>query len=171
MISRGGAVIPAERDAVTRTLPYGHVAAALGTARRDRPRPYSRPPRQPLPRSGLLVGRILEPPSKLAVARALYPATAGASLGDLLALGEVDEDELYTALAAGASARHREPTARRCCTTCRRATWKGIAARSSSVATDTVATDTMGLDSGPPPGRVRSLNPPLWRPLCELPIP
>ncbi|HME21985.1 MAG TPA: hypothetical protein VKI44_11710, partial [Acetobacteraceae bacterium] len=33
---KGGTVIPAERDAFTviRTLPHGHVAAALGTARR-----------------------------------------------------------------------------------------------------------------------------------------
>src|ERR1700723_295515 len=35
-VLRGGTVIPAERDAftVTRTLPHGHVAAALGTARK-----------------------------------------------------------------------------------------------------------------------------------------
>ena len=46
----------------------------------------------------LLVGRILEPASKLAAARALSPATAASSLGEALGLGEVDEDELYTAL-------------------------------------------------------------------------
>jgi hypothetical protein len=35
-VLKGGTVIPAERDAftVTRSLPHGHVAAALGTARR-----------------------------------------------------------------------------------------------------------------------------------------
>lgn len=35
-VLKGGVVIPAERDAftVTRTLPHGHVAAALGTARK-----------------------------------------------------------------------------------------------------------------------------------------
>src|ERR1700722_19272145 len=34
-VLRGGTVIPAERDAftVTRSLPHGHVAATLGTAR------------------------------------------------------------------------------------------------------------------------------------------
>jgi hypothetical protein len=46
----------------------------------------------------LLVGRIVEPASKLATARALSPATAASSLGQVLGLGEVDEDELYTAL-------------------------------------------------------------------------
>src|SRR5206468_375708 len=46
----------------------------------------------------LIVARILGPTSKLAAARALSPATAASSLGDVLALGGVDEDELYTAL-------------------------------------------------------------------------
>ena len=40
----------------------------------------------------------LDPTSKLAAARALSPDTAASSLGDVLGLGEVDEDELYTAL-------------------------------------------------------------------------
>jgi transposase len=46
----------------------------------------------------MIVARILEPSSKLATARALSPATATSSLGLALGLGEVDEDELYTAL-------------------------------------------------------------------------
>jgi len=46
----------------------------------------------------MLVGRILDPASKLATARALSPATATSSLGETLGLGCVDEDELYTAL-------------------------------------------------------------------------
>ena len=35
-ILKGGTVVPAERDAftITRSLPHGHVAAALGTARK-----------------------------------------------------------------------------------------------------------------------------------------
>ena len=39
-VLRGGTVIPPERDAftVTRSLPHGHVAAALGTARKACPR-------------------------------------------------------------------------------------------------------------------------------------
>ena len=99
---RGGTVVPADRDAITviRTLPHGHVAAALGTARRiglDRVLgPDGNRCRDLV--LALLVGRILEPTSKLAAARALSPATATSSLGDALGLGEVDEDELYTAL-------------------------------------------------------------------------
>ncbi len=101
-VLKGGTVIPAERDAFTvvRSLPHGHVAAALGTARKlglD----------HILGRAGnrcrdlmlaLLVGRVLEPASKLAAARALAPPTAASSLGEVLGLGAVDEDELYTAL-------------------------------------------------------------------------
>jgi hypothetical protein len=101
-VLKGGTVIPAERDAFTviRTLPHGHVAAALGTARKigldrvlgpngDRYRDLV---------LALVVGRILDPTSKLAAARALSPATAASSLGEMLGLGAVDEDELYTAL-------------------------------------------------------------------------
>src|SRR4051812_2532959 len=46
----------------------------------------------------LLVSRILDPASKLATARRLSPDTASSSLGEMLGLGEVDEDELYAAL-------------------------------------------------------------------------
>jgi len=101
-VLKGGTVIAAERDAftVTRTLPHGHVAAALGTARKigldrilgpdgDRCRDLV---------LALLVSRIFDPASKLATARALSPATATSSLGEMLHLGAVDEDELYTAL-------------------------------------------------------------------------
>ena len=101
-VLRGGTVIAAERDAftVTRSLPHGHVAAALGSARKiglDRILgPEGNRCRDLI--LALLVGRILEPASKLATARALSPATAASSLGAVLGLGEVDEDELYTAL-------------------------------------------------------------------------
>jgi hypothetical protein len=101
-VLRGGTVIAAEHDAftVTRSLPHGHVAAALGTARRiglDRMLgPDGNRYRDLV--LALLVGRILEPASKLAAARALSPATAASSLGAVLGLGEVDEDELYAAL-------------------------------------------------------------------------
>jgi transposase len=101
-VLKGGTVIPADRDAftVTRSLPHGHVAAALGTLRKiglDRVLgPAGNRCRDLV--IALLVGRILDPVSKLAAARALSPATATASLGDVLGLGDVDEDELYTAL-------------------------------------------------------------------------
>ena len=46
----------------------------------------------------LVVSRILDPGPKLAAARALSPDTATSSLGEQLALGLVDENELYSAL-------------------------------------------------------------------------
>src|SRR5271155_1681278 len=101
-VLRGGTVIPAERDAftVTRTLPHGHVAAALGTARRiglDRILgPDGNRCRDLV--LALIVSRILDPASKLAAARSLSPATAASSLGEVLGLGDVDEDELYAGL-------------------------------------------------------------------------
>jgi hypothetical protein len=101
-VLRGGTVIAAERDAfsVIRSLPHGHVAAALGTARRiglDRMLgPDGNRCRDLV--LALLVGRILDPVAKLAAARALSPDTAASSLGEVLGLGAVDEDELYTAL-------------------------------------------------------------------------
>jgi DDE family transposase len=101
-VLKGGTVIPAERDAFTviRTLPHGHVAAALGTARKiglDRILgPDGNRCRDLV--LALLLARILDPASKLATARGLSPATAASSLGEMLGLGEVDEDELYSAL-------------------------------------------------------------------------
>jgi hypothetical protein len=101
-VLRGGTVIPAERDAFTviRSLPHGHVAAALGTARKiglDRILgPEGNRCRDLV--LALLLARIVEPASKLATARGLSPATAASSLGEMLGLGEVDEDDLYTAL-------------------------------------------------------------------------
>ena len=101
-VLKGGTVIPAEQQAIRieRSLPHGHVAAALGTARKigldallgpagNRCRDLV---------LALVVSRILDPTSKLAAARALAPATATSSLGQVLGIGELDEDELYTAL-------------------------------------------------------------------------
>jgi hypothetical protein len=101
-VLKGGTVIPADQQAIRieRSLPHGHVAAALGTARRiglDRVLgPDGNRCRDLV--LALAIGRILDPTSKLAAARALSPATATSSLGEVLVLGEVDEDELYTAL-------------------------------------------------------------------------
>jgi len=101
-VLKGGTVIPAEQQAIRieRSLPHGHVAAALGTARKigldallgpagNRCRDLV---------LALVVSRILDPTSKLAAARALAPATATSSLGAVLGIGELDENELYTAL-------------------------------------------------------------------------
>src|SRR4051812_1048238 len=101
-VLKGGTVIPAEQDAftVTRSLPHGHVAAALGTARKiglDRLLgPDGNRCRDLV--LALLIGRVLDPVSKLAAARMLSPDTASSSLGEALGLGEVADDELYAAL-------------------------------------------------------------------------
>jgi hypothetical protein len=101
-VLKGGTVTPAGQDAfiVTRSLPHGHVAAALGTARRiglDRLLgPDGNRCRDLV--LALLIGRILDPVSKLAAARTLSPDTASSSLGEALGLGAVADDELYAAL-------------------------------------------------------------------------
>src|SRR5215470_6404084 len=99
---KGGTVIPKDQDAITivRSLPHGHVAAALGTARKigldRRLGPDGHRCRDLV--LALVVNRLLEPGSKLAAARGLSPDTASSSLGEQLGLGMVDEDELYSAL-------------------------------------------------------------------------
>ena len=99
---KGGTVIPAGQEAltVTRSLPHGHVAAVLGTLRQiglDRLLgPQGHRCRDLV--VALIVSRILAPTSKLATAKALDPATAASTLGTVLGLGPVDEEELYTAL-------------------------------------------------------------------------
>jgi hypothetical protein len=97
----GETYLPATaRLEVGRSLPHGHVAAVVGTlrkigleralaTRRSRPRDLV---------VAMVAARVLEPGSKLATARGLAPETAASSLGDVLGLGAVDEDELYAAL-------------------------------------------------------------------------
>ena len=109
-VLKGGVVIPAGQEAFTieRSLPHGHVAAVLGTARAiglDRllgPKNSGEPNRKNN-RIGdlvmaMIVSRVIAPASKLATAKALDPATAASSLGVELGLSEVDESELYAAL-------------------------------------------------------------------------
>jgi len=101
-VLKGGTVIPAEHDAftVTRSLPHGHVAAALGTARKIGLERILSPDGNRCRDLvlAMLVGRVLDPVSKLATARTLSPATASSSLGEALGLGEVSDAELYAAL-------------------------------------------------------------------------
>ena len=79
---------------------HGHVAAVLGLVRNvglDRLLPR-RPERLAKLVLALIVARVIEPAAKLSTARQLSEATASHSLGAVLRLGEVDEDELYRAL-------------------------------------------------------------------------
>jgi Transposase DDE domain len=91
---------PADRFEIERSLPHGHVSAVLGMARKlglDRLLPH-RPTRLAKLALAMIVARVVEPAPKLATARQLSEATAAHSLGAVLELGSVDEDELYLAL-------------------------------------------------------------------------
>jgi len=85
-----------------RSLPHGHVAAALGTARRiglDRLLAVGDgASRMASLALALVVARVIEPGSKLATARQLDAATASSSLGAALDLDTVVEKELYATL-------------------------------------------------------------------------
>jgi hypothetical protein len=86
-----------------RSLPHGHVAAALGMLRKlGLDRILSQGGRQPRREVALciamMVARLIDPASKLATARGLDDGTATCSLGQVLELGAVDEQELYEAL-------------------------------------------------------------------------
>jgi Transposase DDE domain len=96
-------VAPDQALTLLRSLPHGHVAAALGTARQiGLDRILSGGGRQPKRAvalcTAMLVARLIGPASKLATARQLNAATATSSLGPILALGRVEEEELYAAL-------------------------------------------------------------------------
>jgi hypothetical protein len=85
-----------------RSLPHGHVAAVLGIARKiglDRLLAAGQAPaRLAALVLAMILARVIDPASKLATARQLDTATATSSLGPLLDLGTVSEQELYAAL-------------------------------------------------------------------------
>ena len=103
-----------------RSLPHGHVAAALGTLRKlglDRvlSQGGGEPARFVALSIAMVVARLIDPASKLATARSLDGATATCSLGAVLDLAAVDEQELYDALdwLAGQQERIEKALARR----------------------------------------------------------
>jgi hypothetical protein len=85
---------------ITRSLPHGHVAAVLGTARQlgldELIDPA--PSRHRDLVVAMAVAQVIAPDSKLAIARGLRDATAASSLGEILHLGSCDEDDLYAAM-------------------------------------------------------------------------
>lgn len=101
-VLKGESLVPAS-DAlcIQRSVPHGHVVAALGTLRRAGLEPIlsrSHCPERDLV-VAMIVARILEPSSKLATARAFHPETATSSLATILGLDEaIDETQLYEAL-------------------------------------------------------------------------
>jgi transposase len=96
---RGEDVVPVDTVfQIERSLPHGHVAAVLGTlrrlgldgliaSRRDRQRDLV---------VAMIVARVIDPRSKLATARGLDEGAN--SLGEVLGLQSVNEDELYAAM-------------------------------------------------------------------------
>jgi len=101
----GGTVVGKDGLKVERSLPHGHVAAALGMVRKlalDRlllstaTDEQSRRHRDLV--VGLIVDRLIAPRSKLGFVRAVNRETACSSLGEVLGLGEVAEREVYAAL-------------------------------------------------------------------------
>ena len=93
---KGGKVAPADQESiiVRRALPHGHVAAVLGTLRNISLERMLGPPRNRC--RDLVIAMIVA--RLIATARMLDPLTASSSLGEVLGLGPVDEDELYVAL-------------------------------------------------------------------------
>src|SRR2546429_5615094 len=85
---------------ISRSLPHGHVAAVLGTARQlgleELIDPV--PSRQRDLVTAMTAAQVIAPDSKLAIARGLREETAGTSLGEALGAGSCDEDDLYAAM-------------------------------------------------------------------------
>ena len=89
-----------EELSIERSLPHGHVSAVLGMARKLGLHKLLRGFLLRLAKLALamIVARVIEPAAKLATARQSSERTAAHSLGAVLELGAVDEDELYAAL-------------------------------------------------------------------------
>jgi hypothetical protein len=102
VLLRGGLAVASASELFTveRSLPHGHVAAVLGSARGCGAAVWfgSAPQElQPL-LLAMLVSRVIEPASKLATHRQLHDETASSSLGRVLGVGQCSADDLYRAL-------------------------------------------------------------------------
>jgi hypothetical protein len=102
-VLRGDRLVPAGEGGfeIRRSLPHGHVVAALATARQiglDDLLPRRGTGRHRTLAFGLIIARLLDPAAKLATARMLDTATASHSLGEVLDLGSVTARELYATL-------------------------------------------------------------------------
>jgi hypothetical protein len=94
------AVELSEAFEITRSLPHGHVAAVLGSARRLGVEELidATPSRHRDLVVAMLVAQVIDPGSKLAFARGLRTETATSSLGQVLGVAGCDEDDLYAAM-------------------------------------------------------------------------
>lgn len=102
LLLRGGVAVPSadELFVVDRSLPHGHVAAVLGSARGSGASVwFGSAPHELRPvLLAMLVARVIEPASKLATHRQLHDDTASTSLGRVLGVGQCSADDLYRAL-------------------------------------------------------------------------
>jgi hypothetical protein len=102
VLLRGGVAVPRTDEVFTieRSLPHGHVAAVLGSARACGTGAwFAAAPNELQPLLlALLVGRVIAPSSKLATQRLLHDDTASSSLGRVLGVGQCSADDLYRAL-------------------------------------------------------------------------
>jgi len=102
VLLKGGVAVPSAEEVFTveRSLPHGHVAAALGSAVALGAEDWfdSAPVKLRRVLLAMLVARVVSPGSKLATHRMLQDETAAHSLGRVLGVGHVDADDLYRAL-------------------------------------------------------------------------
>jgi len=102
VLLRGGVAVAnaGEIFTVERSLPHGHVAAVLGSARAaGAPSWFGSAPKELQPvLLAMLVARVIAPASKLATHRLLHDDTANSSLGRVLGVGQCSADDLYRAL-------------------------------------------------------------------------
>ena len=100
-VLKGQSLAPIESlFTIARSYPHGHVAAVMGTLRKlgldtlIDPEPSAH-------RNAVLAMialRVLSPHSKLAMTRALDDETTSSSLGTVLDVGSIDDNELYRAM-------------------------------------------------------------------------
>ncbi len=85
---------------IVRSRPHGHVAAVLGALRRAKLEQVlsRRPSRERDLCVAMIVSRVLNPASKLAITRGLSSETLDSTLGELLGVEDANEDECYAAM-------------------------------------------------------------------------
>ena len=117
ILLRGGRAVESLEHAleVIRSLPHGHVVAVLGTLYHiglDRII-FPAGSRELALVLAMIVARVIDPRSKLAIARGLDPETAATSLGEVLELGFSDDSNRF-------DGRQPSPHPHLICVRCRR---------------------------------------------------
>lgn len=101
VLLKGGSVCDLKSGfSITRSLPYGHVAAVLSVLKNLGLHQMiaSRSSRMRNLVMAMIAARIIDPRSKLATARGLQQETAFSALVEECNLGSVDEDDIYEAM-------------------------------------------------------------------------